>query len=123
MGEDDNAIELDPEKIFRHFRFYLDTPANVERYGIEFKSKYKDQIASSCVFLLSLLISSPRSSNALLLPHTERLLTCRFAEIEELIVSNGGRVTADLDDPKLTHVILDKRDTSRRKELIARTSK
>ena len=29
---------------------------------------------------------------------------------------------ADLDDPKLTHVVLDKRDTSRRKELIKRTS-
>ena len=54
MGEDDNAMELDPEKFFRHFRFYLDTPANAERHGMEVKSKYKDQIASSCVFLLTL---------------------------------------------------------------------
>lgn len=29
----------------------------------------------------------------------------------------------DLDNPKLTHVVLDKRDTSRRKELIKLTSK
>lgn len=27
-----------------------------------------------------------------------------------------------MDDPKLTHVVVDKRDTSRRKELIKRTS-
>ncbi|KAL5513056.1 LIG4 [Sanghuangporus vaninii] len=93
MGEDENAMELDPEKFFRHFCFYLDTPANAERYGMEVRSKYKDQIASA------------------------------FTEIEDLIVSNGGRLTADLDDPKLTHVVLDKRDTSRRKELMARTSK
>ncbi|KAH9852184.1 DNA ligase 4 [Lenzites betulinus] len=45
----------------------------------------------------------------------------RFTEMAKLIVDNGGRVT-DLDDPKLTHVVLDKRDISRRKELIARTS-
>lgn len=45
----------------------------------------------------------------------------RFSEMSNLITENGGRV-ADLDDPKLTHVVLDKRDISRRKELIARTS-
>ncbi|KAI0820786.1 DNA ligase 4 [Trametes gibbosa] len=45
----------------------------------------------------------------------------RFIEMAKLITDNGGRVT-DLDDPKLTHVVLDKRDISRRKELIARTS-
>ncbi|OJT11573.1 DNA ligase 4, partial [Trametes pubescens] len=45
----------------------------------------------------------------------------RFSEMSNVITENGGRV-ADLDDPKLTHVVLDKRDISRRKELIARTS-
>ena len=44
-----------------------------------------------------------------------------FAEVEKLLTENGGRVV-DLDDPKLTHVILDPRDTNRRRELIARTS-
>ena len=43
-------------------------------------------------------------------------------EIESLIVDNGGKVV-DLSDPKLTHVVLDKRDTSRRKELMRLTSK
>ncbi|KAI0700108.1 DNA ligase 4 [Cerioporus squamosus] len=46
----------------------------------------------------------------------------RFAEIEKLIKNNGGRVV-DLDEPKLTHVVVDKRDISRRQELIKRTSK
>ncbi|RPD64440.1 DNA ligase 4 [Lentinus tigrinus ALCF2SS1-7] len=46
----------------------------------------------------------------------------RFTAIEKLIKDNGGRI-ADLDEPKLTHVVLDKRDISRRQELIKRTSK
>ncbi|TFK86975.1 DNA ligase 4 [Polyporus arcularius HHB13444] len=45
----------------------------------------------------------------------------RFAEIERVIKDNGGRVV-DLDDPKLTHVVVDKRDISRRQDLIKRTS-
>ena len=45
-----------------------------------------------------------------------------FERIAKLIEENGGRV-ADLDDAKLTHVVLDKRDDSRRRELMKRTSK
>ncbi len=37
-------------------------------------------------------------------------------------MDNGGQI-AELDDPKLTHVVLDKRDDSRRRELMKRTSK
>lgn len=45
-----------------------------------------------------------------------------FKGIEESIVSEGGKIV-DLDEPKLTHIVLDKRDVSRRKELMKRTSK
>jgi DNA ligase-4 len=45
-----------------------------------------------------------------------------MAEVAEAIEKNGGRL-ADLDDPKLTHVVVDKRDDSRRVELMKRTSK
>ncbi|KAF8638944.1 hypothetical protein AX16_010418 [Volvariella volvacea WC 439] len=45
-----------------------------------------------------------------------------FEEVSKLIAANGGRVV-DLGEPKLTHIVLDKRDTSRRVELIKRTSK
>jgi DNA ligase-4 len=45
-----------------------------------------------------------------------------FERIAKSIEDNGGRI-AELDDPKLTHVILDKRDDSRRRELMKRTSK
>ncbi|KAF8892072.1 ATP dependent DNA ligase domain-containing protein [Infundibulicybe gibba] len=38
-----------------------------------------------------------------------------------LIIDNGGRVT-DLSDPKLTHIALDRRDDSRRLELMKRTA-
>ena len=46
----------------------------------------------------------------------------RFQKMEALITEHGGKVVG-LEDPKLTHVVLDKRDESRRLELIRRTSK
>jgi hypothetical protein len=45
-----------------------------------------------------------------------------FERVSKLIVDNGGQI-AELDDAKLTHVVLDKRDDSRRRELMKRTSK
>ncbi|EGN95003.1 hypothetical protein SERLA73DRAFT_170894 [Serpula lacrymans var. lacrymans S7.3] len=45
-----------------------------------------------------------------------------FVDISKMIQENGGQVV-DLDDPKLTHIVMDKRDDSRRVELIQRTFK
>ncbi|KAI0289553.1 DNA ligase 4 [Russula brevipes] len=45
-----------------------------------------------------------------------------FERIAKLIEENGGQI-ANLDDEKLTHVVIDKRDDSRRRELMKRTSK
>jgi len=42
--------------------------------------------------------------------------------LSKLIVDNGGKIVG-LDESKLTHVVVDKRDESRRLELIKRTSK
>jgi len=91
MGED-SAMEYDQEKIFKHLCFYLDTPENARKHGMEVKSKHADKISSS------------------------------FADVEDLITANGGQIV-DLDEPKLTHIVLDKRDTSRRKDLMKRTAK
>jgi len=44
-----------------------------------------------------------------------------FNEISKIITENGGKI-ADLDEPKLTHVVVDPRDRSRLKELVARTA-
>ncbi|KAK0202966.1 DNA ligase 4 [Desarmillaria ectypa] len=52
----------------------------------------------------------------------EHVIDASFEEMKKLITSNGGRVV-DLDEPKLTHVIIDKRDDSRRLELMRRTAK
>jgi len=49
------------------------------------------------------------------------LSTATFAEVEEKIVANGGRIV-DLGEPKLTHIVIDKRDDSRRREIMQRTS-
>lgn len=45
-----------------------------------------------------------------------------FAQLSVTIRDNGGKVV-DLDEPKLTHIIIDKRDDSRRLELMKRTAK
>ncbi|KAJ7077844.1 DNA ligase IV [Mycena belliarum] len=45
-----------------------------------------------------------------------------FSELAKVISANGGKVV-DLDEPKLTHVVIDKRDDGRRVELMKRTSK
>ena len=49
-------------------------------------------------------------------------LDTRLLKVSRNIEENGGKVV-DLDDPKLTHVVFDKRDVSRRVTLIQRTSK
>lgn len=49
-------------------------------------------------------------------------MNCSFSNIARLILDNGGKVV-DLDAPQLTHVVVDKRDESRRLELIKLTVK
>ncbi|KAG6886219.1 DNA ligase (ATP) [Termitomyces sp. T159_Od127] len=92
MGETEDAMEYDQEKIFRHLCFYLDSPENAQKNGLIIKSK------------------------------NEAALTKSFAELYMKIIENGGKVV-DLTQPKLTHIIIDKRDDSRRLELMKRTSK
>ncbi|KAF9071362.1 DNA ligase 4 [Rhodocollybia butyracea] len=43
-----------------------------------------------------------------------------FAKVKELLIEHGGRIV-DLDEAKLTHIVIDKRDISRRVELDRRT--
>ncbi|KIK09022.1 hypothetical protein K443DRAFT_672060 [Laccaria amethystina LaAM-08-1] len=45
-----------------------------------------------------------------------------FVDLSKVITDNGGKIV-DLDEPKLTHIIIDKRDDSHRLELMKRTSK
>ncbi|KAH9935959.1 DNA ligase 4 [Epithele typhae] len=52
----------------------------------------------------------------------EATIEKHLAEISKSITDHGGRVSG-LDDSKLTHIVVDKRDDSRRQELIKRTSK
>ncbi|KXN86594.1 DNA ligase 4 [Leucoagaricus sp. SymC.cos] len=92
MGEADEAMVYDEELIFKHLCFYLDTPENARRNGMEVKSKREGD-------------------------STERL-----GKIAEIIRANGGRIV-DVYEPKLTHVVVDKRDATRRLELIKATSR
>ncbi|GJE90990.1 DNA ligase 4 [Phanerochaete sordida] len=93
MGETDEAMEYDQDLIFKHLCFYLDSPTNAAANGMTVKAKNPND------------------------------LDVQFNELVRKIKANGGRITDSLDEPKLTHILLDKRDTSRRVELGKRTSK
>lgn len=88
--------------------FYLDTPENAVKNGMNWKEKHRDQIQTTWVTSFHTFLQ-------------RNIPFSRFSEIERLIKTNGGRI-GELDDPKLTHVVLDKRDISRRKDLMKRTS-
>ena len=57
MGEE-GAMEYDTEKIFRHLCFYLDTPENAERHGMDVKPRHREQITASSVLSAFLHSSS-----------------------------------------------------------------
>jgi DNA ligase-4 len=86
--------------------FYLDTPSNTRKNDMSVTSRHEDAIAKRFV------------GRILRLTFTKII---SFERISNLIVDNGGRI-AELDDAKLTHVVLDKRDDTRRRELMKRTS-
>ena len=90
--------------------FYLDSPANAIQYGMTVKSKYENEIGQRLVFL-----SQPTNTDNNFLPFS-------FTQLSKLITENGGKVV-NLAEPKLTHIVVDKRDVSRRLELMKRTSK
>ncbi|KAH9479555.1 DNA ligase 4 [Psilocybe cubensis] len=94
MGESDKAMEYDQDLIFKHLCFYMDSPDNAIKNGLTVKpSKH------------------------------EADMNVKLSQIAELVIAHGGKVVTDLDNPKLTHVVVDQRDVRRRIELIKRTSK
>ncbi|KAI0034447.1 ATP dependent DNA ligase domain-containing protein [Vararia minispora EC-137] len=66
--------------------------------------------------------SNARKNGMVVSSEHECLMEQRLAEVGKLVTVHGGRL-GDLVDPKLTHVVLDKWDDSRRLELMQRTSK
>ncbi|KAG9008171.1 DNA ligase (ATP) [Tulasnella sp. JGI-2019a] len=94
MGEEDDAMEYDDDKLFRHLCFYLDTADNTQKHSLSLKANSKAQSAKAI-----------------------------FDRTREAILNNGGKITHSLDDIKLTHVVLNESDKSRRLELMRRTSR
>lgn len=124
MGEE-GAHEYDPTLIFRHLCaniclthavidsmiscFYLDTPQGAGENGMTVNTKYEKEITEQ-------YNSSLTKFGQVLTTHDS------FNKVLREIEANGGKVVG-LDDPKLTHIVLDKRDTSRRLSLMQRTAK
>ncbi|KAH9167381.1 ATP dependent DNA ligase domain-containing protein [Lactarius sanguifluus] len=74
---------------------------------------------------LGFYLDTPQNARENGLPTISKLedaITKSLARIAKLIEDNGGKIV-NLDDEKLTHIVLDKRDDSRRRELMKRTSK
>ena len=75
--------------------FYLDSPSNAKKAGMTVKVSDDIQEAANE----------------------------EFSTIHKLILENFGKVTSDIDDPKLTHIVIFKKDRGRRIELMRRTEK
>ena len=62
-----------------------------------------------------------RSALSYFLHYDRKPLIYRFDEVTEKILLLGGRITTQISEPKLTHVVLDQDDLSRRVELMRLT--
>lgn len=82
------------DPIFKNLYFYLDTAENAKKYGMVADENHKD--ASE--------------------------IHVNFQQVRKDLVKYGGTVV-DLEDPQLTHILYDRRDDSRRIQLMRRTSK
>ncbi|KAF8582783.1 DNA ligase 4 [Ramaria rubella] len=90
----DSAMEYDQDLLFKHLCFYLDNADNARKNDMAVDNSRK----------LDLLIEE------------------NFENIQQMIIECGGEIV-DIDDPKLTHVLYDKRDESRRVQLLRKASK
>jgi DNA ligase-4 len=126
MGEDSKAMAYDEDHIFKHLcaeGFFLrhDSP---EDCSDAFTLTHQATAVRMAWLSLRNMRASWRKGHIVVLLYEfsySRLFT-RLADIGKLITDNGGQL-GTLDDPKLTHVVLDKRDDSRRRELMQTTAK
>jgi len=92
------------------------------RMGEESSMEYdQERIFKHLCFYLDTPQNARENGLATILKH-EDAITKSLARIAKIIEDNGGKIV-NLDDGKLTHIVLDKRDDSRRRELMKRTSK
>ncbi|KLT43549.1 ATP-dependent DNA ligase [Cutaneotrichosporon oleaginosum] len=81
----------------------------------------EDLIFTHLVFYMDTAANAARNGLAKSSPPEEA--TQRLVEAEEKLRAHGGRVTDDVDDPALTHIIIDDDDSRRYVELMRRTAK
>ncbi|KIK57415.1 hypothetical protein GYMLUDRAFT_247050 [Collybiopsis luxurians FD-317 M1] len=80
----------------------------------------QDRIFKHLYFYLDSSTNAVRLGMAVRKKH-EAAINESFTTLKKIILENGGEVV-DLDDPKLTHIVLDKRDTGRQVKLRKITS-
>jgi hypothetical protein len=131
MGETDDDMHYDTDLIFKHL-WVISSVCLVEctpessspvldaSIWIRLRMPAKTACQSRQNMRLRSRTGSSNSSGTIRHElHTK--YTSSFETIMGTITKNGGRI-GNIDDPKLTHVLLDKRDISRRRELSSRTS-
>jgi DNA ligase-4 len=87
--------------------FYLDTPSNARANGLKVSTSKEAAIEARQVSYTD--------------QASWKLMSARFKSIEKQILAYGGMVTTNLEEPKLTHIVLDNDDLSRRISLMRRT--
>lgn len=94
--------------------FYLDTPDNARANGMDVTMPVNVQ-----------KMATDKSVDTIwpLTSTTLTLAVCRLLVTEDLIKENGGRISSDVDDPRITHILIFKRDTTRKVALMRRTQK
>lgn len=90
--------------------FYFDSPENARKNGMAVNTKYEKDIEERYVVHL------PRRTTVVEV-HNDSL-----RKTMEEVEAHGGKVVG-LDDPKLTHIVMDKRDICRRLALMERTAR
>lgn len=118
MGENPEANDYDEGKvgigpaskaksqIFLHLVFYMDTPVNAKKNGLADSSP-----------------SDEASDRSDLDPyHGTQLTELRLAEAARLLTESGGRIITDIQDRKLTHIVMDDDDSGRYAELVRKTA-
>jgi DNA ligase 4 len=127
MGESDSAMEYDQDFIFKHLSVHLSLQVLVASRSIlqMFLSRLTRQRTQKWNGGQIQVGGRHKPKVYPVQWHFDIKTTISlfpsFAELQKTITDNGGRVV-DLQEPKLTHVVLDKRDDSRRLELMNRTS-
>ncbi|KAJ3711055.1 ATP dependent DNA ligase domain-containing protein [Lentinula raphanica] len=122
-NDDDEWVKLDGDS-HSSVPYIKDEDVDMEK-GIPMGEDDAMEYDSGSIFKhLCFYLDSPQNAarqGMVFKPKYEHEINQSLDKVKEVIIEHGGRIVG-LDEPKLTHIVIDKRDTSRRVELMKRTA-